>query len=137
MAESEARARFAGARVARLATLTGDGAPHVVPIVFALAGDVIYTAVDAKPKSTSALRRLANIAAHPAVAVLVDHYADDWTQLWWIRADGNAAVTDEVGAEVGLRLLTERYPQYVAQPPPGPVIAIRVARWTGWQATVH
>lgn len=134
MDATEARARFAGARVARLATLSNDGKPHIVPIVFALAGDVIYTAVDAKPKSTTVLRRLANIAAHPAVAVLADHYADEWTQLWWVRADGTAGVTDDVGAEEGLRLLSERYPQYVAQPPPGPVIAIDVARWTGWRA---
>ena len=134
MDATEARARFAGARVARLATVTGAGDPHIVPIVFALAGDVIYTAVDAKPKSTTALRRLVNIAAHPAVAVLADHYADEWTQLWWVRADGTASVPDDVEAAEGLRLLTERYPQYVAQPPPGPVLAISVARWTGWQA---
>ena len=134
MDATEARARFACARVARLATLSSDGKPHIVPIVFALDGDVIYTAVDAKPKSTTALRRLANIAAQPTVAVLADHYADEWTQLWWVRADGTAGVADDGSAEEGLRLLTERYPQYVAQPPPGPVIAIDVARWTGWQA---
>jgi PPOX class probable F420-dependent enzyme len=131
--EVEARARFADARVARLATLTRDGNPHVVPIVFALVDDVIYSAVDAKPKSTTALRRLDNIAANPSVAVLADHYADDWKQLWWVRADGTARLTDD--AELAIQLLTDRYPQYVSQSPPGPVIAIHVARWTGWQAT--
>ena len=134
LAETEARARFAAARVARLATLTGDGNPHIVPIVFALADEVVYTAVDAKPKSTSALRRLANIAAHPAVALLADHYTDDWTQLWWVRVDGSARLADGTEADTAIRLLTDRYPQYVSQPPPGPVIAIEVARWTGWQA---
>jgi PPOX class probable F420-dependent enzyme len=120
--------------VGRLATVTSDGSPHIVPIVFALEGDVIYTAVDAKPKSTTSLRRLDNIAANPTVAVLADHYADDWARLWWVRADGRAHVTDDVDQPI--RLLAERYPQYRAEPPPGPVIAIEVQRWTGWQATV-
>lgn len=132
--DAEARARFADARVARLATVNRDGQPHIVPIVFALDDDVIYTAIDAKPKSTAALRRLANIAANPAVAVLADHYADDWRQLWWVRADGTARVVEVAVADDALHLLTDRYPQYVDEPPPGPVIAIRVARWTGWQA---
>jgi PPOX class probable F420-dependent enzyme len=129
---AQARERFRAARVARLATVSADGQPHIVPIVFALAGDVLYTAVDAKPKSTTALRRLANIAANPTVAVLADHYADDWTELWWVRADGSAQVAD--ATDVAVRLLSERYPQYAAQPPPGPVIAVDVDRWTGWQA---
>ncbi|MDT4915893.1 MAG: hypothetical protein QOH89_593 [Pseudonocardiales bacterium] len=128
------RERFASARVARLATVGADGRPHIVPIVFALAGDVLYTAVDDKPKSTAALRRLDNIAADPRVAVLADHYADDWTQLWWVRADGTARVVDGADAETGVQLLTDRYPQYRLTPPPGPVVAIRVQRWTGWQA---
>jgi PPOX class probable F420-dependent enzyme len=132
--EAEARARFADAHVAHLATVSRDGNPHLVPIVFALVGDVIYTAVDAKPKSTTALRRLENIAANPSVAVLADYYADDWTQLWWVRADGTARLTEEADQELAIQLLTGRYPQYVSQRPPGPVIAIDVVRWTGWQA---
>ena len=130
----EARDRFATARVARLATASAEGRPHVVPIVFAVTGDVIYTAVDAKPKRTSALRRLANIASNPAVAVLVDHYEDDWTQLWWVRADGAARLVEGEEARTALELLTARYPAYQAQPPPGPVIAIDVVRWSGWSA---
>jgi PPOX class probable F420-dependent enzyme len=134
MDEAGARARFGDARVARLATVTVDGRPHIVPIVFAPAEDVLYTAVDGKPKSSTALRRLDNIAANPAVAVLADHYTDDWTQLWWARADGMAQVVEGAEAADAIRRLTERYPQYASQPPPGPVIAIRVARWAGWQA---
>jgi len=134
MDDAAARARFADARVARLATVTTDGRPHIVPIVFALAEDVLYTAVDAKPKSSAALRRLDNIAANPAVAVLADHYADDWTQLWWVRVDGTAQLVEGAEADDAVRRLTERYPQYASQRPPGPVIAIRVASWTGWQA---
>jgi PPOX class probable F420-dependent enzyme len=123
----EARARFASGRVARLATVASDGRPHLVPVVFAVVGERIVTAVDAKPKSTSALRRLAHIAAHPAVSVLVDHYAEDWTQLWWVRADGEAHVETDVPAELVLR-----YEQYREQPPPGPTIVIDVQRWSGW-----
>jgi PPOX class probable F420-dependent enzyme len=130
-----ARTRFAAARVARLATVSDDGRPHLVPIVFALAGDVLYTAVDAKPKSTTALKRLANIAANPAVAVLADHYDEDWTQLWWARADGSARIAADAEAEAALARLTGRYPVYAVERPPGPVLAIDVVRWSGWSAT--
>jgi len=129
------RARFAAARVARLATAGPDGAPHLVPIVFALSGDTLYSAVDGKPKRSLALRRLANVAANPRVAVLVDHYADDWTALWWVRADGTARVLEPAEAAVALELLTARYRQYVTSPPPGPVLAIDVLRWSGWAAS--
>lgn len=133
----EARARFAAARVARLATASRDAQPHVVPIVFAVAEDVIYTAVDGKPKSTTALRRLANVAVNPQVAVLVDHYDDDWTQLWWVRADGRARLVGEPEAAEAVALLTDRYPAYRTQPPPGPVLAVQVVRWVGWQFASH
>lgn len=132
---ADARARFAAARVARLATTGADGQPHLVPIVFALSpADVLYTAVDAKPKTTTALRRLANIVANPRVAVLVDHYDEDWTRLWWVRADGSARLASTAEAANALALLTARYTPYRDEPPPGPVIAIEVTRWTGWSA---
>ena len=141
-----ARRRFGAAPVARLATVSPAGRPHLVPVTFVLdsepsRGDHVYTAVDAKPKSTSQLQRLRNIRAHPRVALLADHYAADWTQLWWVRADGRAAVLDaEAGAAAlagPLRLLAARYPQYAAQPPAGPVIVVRVDRWTGWAAAAQ
>ncbi|GIF95860.1 TIGR03668 family PPOX class F420-dependent oxidoreductase [Catellatospora citrea] len=130
------RERFATARVARLATVGPSGAPHLVPVVFALAGDTVYSAVDRKPKRTLALRRLANVAADPRVCLLADHYDDDWSALWWVRADGAARVLAAADPEAAtaLALLAERYPQYVTQPPPGPVLAVDVARWTGWTA---
>jgi PPOX class probable F420-dependent enzyme len=137
MTATEARDRFATARVARLATLGEDGAPHLVPIVFALDGDRIYHAVDRKPKRTTALRRVANIAAEPRVAVLADEYDDtDWTRLWWSRADGAARVLEAGSDEsrTALGLLRDRYEQYRDAPPPGPVIAVGVERWTGWRA---
>ncbi len=125
--------RFAGAPVARLATVTPDGRPHVVPIVFAVDGDVVYTAVDGKPKSSARLQRLANIEANPRVSILVDHYADDWSQLWWVRADGVATVWSEgPECERGLELLRSKYPQYEQVSLDGPVIAVAVEKWTSW-----
>lgn len=147
-----ARRLFAGTVVARLATVTPAGRPHLVPVTFVLdsrpgQGDWVYTAVDHKPKSTARLQRLRNIQAQPRVALLADHYTDDWAQLWWVRADGEASVlgaaadpADPAGAAEAagpLRLLAARYPQYAAQPPAGPVIAVRVDRWTGWAAAAQ
>ena len=137
MGPDAARALFATARVARLATVGEDGAPHVVPIVFALDGDLLYSAVDHKPKRTQRLRRLANIAANPRVSVLADHYDEDWTRLWWARADGTARVVEPgAGAdhERAVALLVGRYEQYAGRPPSGPAIVIEVLRWSGWGA---
>jgi PPOX class probable F420-dependent enzyme len=132
------RARFADARVARLATADDAGHPHLVPIVFVLVADALYSAIDAKPKSGpgTRLRRLDNISANPAVSVLVDHYADDWRQLWWARADGTARIIDRTDQEAAapIAALTERYPQYRDAPPPGPLIEIAVHHWSGWTA---
>ena len=128
-----ARQRFASVLVARLATVGPDGLPHLVPVTFAVQGDRIYTAVDQKPKRTTNLRRLRNIAANPRVAVLTDHYEDDWQRLWWVRAEGSARVVEH-DAE-GIRLLTQRYTQYESSPPQGPVIVISAERWSGWSAS--
>ena len=134
MTGEEARRRFASASVARLATVGADGRPHVVPIVFAVEGDTIYSAVDQKPKRTTKLRRLANIEANPKVSVLVDHYEDDWQKLWWVRADGRAEILEASAANKAIDRLAERYEQYVAERPAGPVLAIEVERWSGWSA---
>ena len=121
--------------MARLATIGPAGRAHLVPVTFALDGDRIYTAVDAKPKTTRSLRRLANIAADPRVTVLADHYEDDWDRLWWARADGLAAILGAPADMAGpLELLAARYPQYRANPPAGPLIKIQAERWTGWAA---
>ena len=128
------RRRVAAARVGRLATVTASGIPHAVPICFVLDGDVVWSAVDGKPKSTTRLRRLENIGAHPRVSLLVDHYEDDWSCLWWVRLDGVARVVNGAVAEPGLALLAEKYPQYREHPPPGPLIAIDVDHWVGWSA---
>jgi PPOX class probable F420-dependent enzyme len=133
----QARERFAAAPVARLATVDAQGRPHLVPIAFVLAGETIYSAVDAKPKRSTGLRRLANVAANPRVAVLVDHYADDWHALWWVRADGTGRVLDAEGTEGrdAIARLVRRYPQYQEQPPIGPVLAINVEHWSSWSST--
>ena len=138
-----ARRRLATARVARLATVGRDGQPHLVPIVFAVAGDTIYSAVDAKPKRSTALRRIANIRVNPRVCVLADHYDDAaWNALWWVRADGTARIvepgTGDDDSERGraVDLLVARYQQYREQRPTGAVLAIDVMRWSGWAARV-
>jgi PPOX class probable F420-dependent enzyme len=127
------KASFAAAPVARLGTVTADGAPHLVPVVFALQDEVIYTAVDAKPKTTPRLRRLANIERNPRVSLLVDHYVQDWAQLWWVRVDGIAAIHhDGAVMRAGLDLLRSKYAQYQSVPLNGPVIAVAVQRWSSW-----
>jgi PPOX class probable F420-dependent enzyme len=136
MESTEARRRLDASRHARLATVGGDGRPHLVPIVFALDDENIYFAVDSKPKKTTNLKRLQNIAANPAVSVLVDHYEDDWTRLWWVRVDGTARiVTDSTEAERAADLLAARYAQYRSARPGGPVVAVHIEQLTGWAAT--
>jgi len=135
MSGETARRDFARAAVARLATVGADGQPHLVPVVFAVEHDTAYTAVDGKPKSTARLRRLANIAANPAVSLLVDHYDADWTQLWWVRADGAATVhPDGAAADRGRQLLRTKYPQYQSVSLDGPVIVIDVQHWSHWSS---
>ena len=125
-----AEERVAAARVGRLATVTADGRPHVVAVCFALAGGRIYTAVDAKPKSTRALRRLENVRATGRASLLVDHYEEDWSKLWWVRVDGPAEVVEHHDA--ALDALAAKYPQYRAQRPAGPLIALTPDAWRTW-----
>ncbi len=133
----EAQRRFLAAKVARLATVSPAGHPHIVPITFASTGPgTLVTAIDHKPKRTTALARLTNIATNPAVSLLVDHYDSDWSQLWWVRADGHADVLapeqPSRARESAVARLIERYPQYAEAPPDGLLILITVTRWTGW-----
>jgi len=127
--------RLTTARVARLATTDPDGRPHLVPIVFALDGDTLYSAVDRKRKRSSKLRRIENARARPDVTILVDHYDEDWSLLWWIRLRGRARVLDDGDErERALALLAEKYPQYRAEPPDGPVLAVDVTEIRDWSA---
>jgi PPOX class probable F420-dependent enzyme len=127
--------RLTSARVARLATTDPDGRPHLVPIVFAVDGDTLYSAVDRKPKRRTKLRRIENARVRPDVTVLVDHYDEDWKQLWWIRLRGRARVLDDGDERArALALLAEKYPQYRDEPPDGPVLAVDVTEIRGWDA---
>jgi PPOX class probable F420-dependent enzyme len=127
-------ARFAGARVARLATVTAAG-PRVVPVTFAWHDGAAVWAVDtAKPKRTTRLRRLRDLADDPRVALLADHYADDWAELWWVELRGEAATLEGPAAEAALDALADRYPVYRHDRPPGPVVAVRPRRWSWWSA---
>jgi PPOX class probable F420-dependent enzyme len=131
----DARERFTAAPVARLATVGAEGVPHLVPVTFAVTQDRLYFAVDHKPKTTWNLRRLRNVRENPRVALLADHYADDWSTLWWARADGHATILpDDAEREraLALRLLAEKYPQYASSPPAGPVVTVEIVRWSGW-----
>jgi PPOX class probable F420-dependent enzyme len=135
MDEARCRARLSAARVGHLATVRPDGRPHVVACCFAVEGDRIWTAVDAKPKVTARLQRLANVRAHPWASLLVDHYEEDWDALWWVRVDGPAAVLGAGGEhEAALAALVAKYSQYATAPPRGEVIAIAAERWRGWSA---
>ncbi|HYY03677.1 MAG TPA: TIGR03668 family PPOX class F420-dependent oxidoreductase [Gaiellaceae bacterium] len=128
-------ASVTAARVARLATTDPDGRPHLVPIVFALDGETLYSAVDRKPKRSRTLRRIENARARPDVTILVDHYEEDWQRLWWVRLRGRARVLDAgEEREHALALLAEKYEQYRAEPPDGPVLAVDIVEVREWRA---
>jgi PPOX class probable F420-dependent enzyme len=129
----QARLRVSTARVGHLATVTGEHRAHLVPCCFVLSDDTIYSAIDAKPKSTLDLRRLQNLRSNSAASLLVDHYEEDWATLWWIRVDGKGRVVDDrIEHARAIDLLSAKYEQYVASPPPGSVLAIDIDDWRTW-----
>ena len=130
----EARRRFAAATVARLATIRPDGRPHLVPVTFVVVDDRVEMSVDAKPKRAMNVERLRNLEANPEVTMLVDHYADDWSELWWVRADGDARlVGSATEREAIVERLLAKYPQYGSVPREfGATMVVDVARWSGW-----
>lgn len=141
MLDDEARAVLAGARVGRLATADAEGRPHVVPICFALVDDeggpTLVTPIDEKPKSADpdALRRVRDIQANPRVAVVVDHYAEDWDRLGWLQLRGTARVLDPAadGHAAAVEALRTRYDQYADHAlEDRPVIAIELGSASSW-----
>lgn len=132
--EERARSLFGAARVARLATVDEQGQPHLVPVVFAVQGEVVVFAIDGKPKQSRDLKRLRNIRGNPRVSLLADYYDENWTRLWWVRADGAARILSGRAAVEPIGWLTAKYRQYLAQPPEGPVVAVDVTTWRGWAA---
>jgi PPOX class probable F420-dependent enzyme len=124
------------ARVGHLSTVGADGRPHVVPVCFSLVDQVAYSAVDHKPKRSTRLRRIANVTATGHACLLVDHYSEDWSALWWVRLDGHGRVVDDPREqEHALAGLRAKYRQYGELSPTGPVLAVDVTRWSGWSAT--
>jgi PPOX class probable F420-dependent enzyme len=127
------------ARVARLATLDAKSRPHIVPVCFAYDGEVFYTAVDRKPKRVPGerLARLQNIRAIPRVALLIDKYEEDWTQLWYILIRGKAKLIPDSAHQErawAIRKLRAKYPQYAGGmlSDDAPVIRITPERTTSW-----
>ena len=133
--DDEQRRRVAAAPVGRLATLRADGTPRLVPVTFVLVDGMLWSAVDdVKPKRDNRLARLADVGRDARAALLVDHYADDWSALWWVRIDAVGEVRDARDAGPALAALASKYPAYRTAPPPGPVLVLTPTRWTGWSA---
>lgn len=129
-----ARAFLAARRVGHLATADAEGAPHVVPVCYAVEGDALYITIDQKPKGKARLKRLGNIAENPQVAVVVDRYDEDWSRLGWLMLRGRAEIL-ESGAEhdMAQALLRARYPQLDKMAIDDlPVIALRITTVTQW-----
>ena len=132
---SDAERRFLEAqRVAHLATADPRGRPHVVPVCFALAEEALYITIDEKPKTGRRLKRLANIAENPQVALVADRYDEDWTRLGWVMLRGQAEILARGEEHARAQaLLRARYPQLGAMSIAAyPVIAIRLERVTSW-----
>lgn len=116
--------------------MRADGRPHIVVVVFALVGENVVTAIDQKPKTTTRLQRLINIETNPAVSFLVDDYSADWSELWWVRLDGQASIHAEGHvANDAQAALVSKYPQYRHQPPEGPFISIATDCISSWTST--
>ncbi len=130
--QTEGVQRLEQARIAFLATASLDLRPHLVPVVFAVVDSSLVTALDGKPKGSLPLRRITNISANSQVSLLVHHYEEDWSQLWWLRIDGRATVTGD--HPTGRQALLAKYPQYASVPLPGPFISIEIEKVSEWSA---
>ncbi len=123
------------ARVGHLGLLDGTRHPRVLPITFAIYDGALWTAVDNKPKKPGRPpARIRWLRDSPHAAVTVDHYADNWSELRWVQLIGVMTVLDEPPTGQVLEALTQRYPQYLSDPPPGPVLHLAVTRTICWRA---
>jgi PPOX class probable F420-dependent enzyme len=134
---SKVRAKLKSARVARLATLDSRRRPHQIPICFAIYGNVFYSAIDRKPKrvASNRLARIKNITKTPQIALLVDHYDEDWSRLWYVLVRGEAKlVSSSAERKRALQLLRAKYPQYKSDmlQDDAPVLRITPVRVTAW-----
>jgi PPOX class probable F420-dependent enzyme len=121
-------------RVGRLGLLDDEGAPRVLPVTFALAEGRIWSAIDQKPKRAEEPARLGFLRRDPRAALTVDRYSDDWDELAWVQVLGTVRILDVSEGEVGLAALSEKYPQYRDQVPPGPLLALEPKRYLWWRA---
>jgi PPOX class probable F420-dependent enzyme len=136
MVTPQERARVAAARVARLATVRADGTPHIVAVTFALEEDTVVSVVDHKPKRTQELQRLRNLEGRPTASLLVDHYEDDWSKLWWVRLDLAVEIVRDGPRRTDLlEPLIRKYADYRVTAPQGPVLAMRIRSTTSWSAS--
>jgi PPOX class probable F420-dependent enzyme len=136
MVTPQERARVSAARVARLATVRPDGTPHIVAVTFALDGDIVVSAVDHKPKRTQELQRLRNLEERPTASLLVDHYEDDWSKLWWVRLDLDVEIVRHGPRRTDLlEPLVSKYADYRVAAPQGPVLVMAVRSTTSWSAS--
>lgn len=136
LTEDEVRHRVESARVGRLGTTDPQGRPHLVPVCFALVDNVVYSAVDSKPKTTRRLQRVANIERDPRASLLVDHYDEDWTTVWWCFVTGRARVVyDGEDFDRGVTALVDKYEQYAGNPPAGPAVVLGIDELRGWYST--
>jgi PPOX class probable F420-dependent enzyme len=120
-------------RVARLATVSEDGGPHLVPVTFAVWEGFVVIGIDEKPKTTLDLKRLRNIRSNPRVAICWDRYDEDWSRLWWVRADGVASVAENGRLRArAWQALNDKYEQYHHAAHRGPIITVEVTKWSGW-----
>jgi PPOX class probable F420-dependent enzyme len=132
---TEALRRLGAARVGRFASLGPRGAPHIVPVTFAIVDRFVVHMVDYKPKTTTRLQRLKNIEAAPTASLLVDHYDEDWSNLWWVRVDGAVVVeADGDRWERARSALAAKYSRYREMPPNGPAICLAMDKVTYWES---
>lgn len=121
------------ARVGRLGLLDEQGAPRVLPVTFALAGGRVWSAIDRKPKRAEPAR-LRFLRRDPRAALTVDRYSDDWEELAWVQVLGSVRILEVAEGVQGLDALSEKYEQYRAAPPPGPLLALEPRRYLWWRA---
>ena len=137
----DVRATLESARHGYLSTASAEADPHLQPVVFQVVADSIYIAIDEKPKTTLRLRRLTNIESNPKFALLVDHYDDDWNQLWWILLRGPAEALwpsewEQEEASTAIAALREKYQQYETMGlEERPLLKLTPDRVTRWSAT--
>jgi len=125
---------LSASRVGRLGLLDLEGAPRVLPVTYALAEGRIWSAIDSKPKRSAELARLRFLRRDQRAALTVDRYSDDWDELAWVQVLGRVEIVELAAGAAGLEALRKKYEQYREQPPPGPLLALKPARYLWWRA---